>query len=120
MSIIPNVRAATLAKAKQVWNEAIEANGREVTLYDMEGTIALPIKAFVKRPKILGLFDRTEQSFDQERYMLLLKADDFTTAGKAPEKFMRATWDEQDHSFVSITEVDLQGVIFGYRILAKG
>jgi hypothetical protein len=119
MAVIPTIAPAVLANARDVWNQTIQQYGREVQLSNLDGTLSKPIKAFVKRPKILGLFDRTQASYDQEKWMLICRADDFP-AGFTPEKFMRATWDSEDHSFLSVTPVDLSGVIFGYRILVKG
>lgn len=118
--IVPNVSAQTLNKAKAVWKETIQQYGRNITLKSADEQIVLgPIKAFCKRPKILGLFDRTEQSYDQERYMVIVDPDDFPE-GMEPEKFMRASWDGEDHLFISVTQVDLKGVVFGYKILVKG
>jgi hypothetical protein len=117
--VVPNISAAVLAKALAVWNETIDQHGRLIQLIDMDGKLNKTVKAFCKRPKILGLFDRTQQSLDQERYMVLLKASDFA-GGPLPEKFIRASWDEQDHVFLSITEVELSGTVFGYRVLVKG
>lgn len=119
MSIVPNVSASVLSKATQVWEAMINQHGKDIVLSDMEGALNKTVKAFVKRPKILGLFDRTEQSFDQEKYQLLLKASDFT-APMLPEKFLRATWAQEDHVFISVTEVELNGTVFGYRVLVKG
>lgn len=117
--MIPVIPQAVLADARAVWKDTIAKLGREVTLHNADDTlIAGPIKAFTKRPKILGLWDRTEQSYDQERYMLMLDADDLD--GVDPEKFMRARWDEEDHAFISVTKIDLMGVVFGYRVLVKG
>lgn len=116
---IPTVNPGMIAKARAVWEQMIDAQGRTVSLTDTTGTLSKDIKAFVKRPKILGLFDRTEQSYDQEKYMLLVKAVDFPT-GYEPAKFFRATWDGEDHIFISTTAVDLAGDTFGYRILVKG
>lgn len=120
MSLVPNVSAATLAKARQVWEEVIDQYGRDVTLYDVDGNQigAGPVKAFCKRPKILGLFDRTQASFDQEKYTVLLKETDFGAVD--PEKFLRVNWDDEDHSVISVTKVELQGTTFGYRLLVKG
>lgn len=118
--ILPNISDAVLNDARQVWKQTIAQYGRDVTLENADGSVIVgPIKAFAKRPKILGLFDRTEQSFDQERYMLMVDADDIP-AGVDPEKFMRANWDNEQHSFISVTKLDLKGVVFGYRILVKG
>lgn len=116
--LVPRVGAVALAKAKQVWNETIDQHGRMIDLADLDGLLSKSVKAFCKRPKILGLFDRTEQSYDQEKYMVLLKAEDFTDV--LPEKFIRARWDNEDHSFISVTQVDLQGVVFGFRVMVKG
>lgn len=119
MPIIPRISTKVLNQARQVWKESIAEYGREITLTDLSGKLVMKIRAFAKRPKVLGLFDRTEQSYDQEKYMVLLDADDFP-AGVTPEKFMRASWDGEDHAFIGITKVDLKGVVFGYRILVKG
>lgn len=117
--MIPTIPAATLEQARQVWNESIEKYGRLINLSDMDGRLSKDVKAFCKRPKILGLFDRTQGSYDQERYMVMLRADDFPD-GITPEKFFRARWNDEDHVFISVTEVELQGVVFGYRVLVKG
>jgi hypothetical protein len=117
--MIPALAPSTLAQARQVWNEAIAMYGRDIVLENADGTASKPVKAFCKRPKILGLWDRTQGSYDQERYMVLLRADDFLE-GLTPEKFQRAVWNDEDHVFISVTEVDLSGVVFGYRILVKG
>jgi len=121
MATIPNISTKTLNDAKSVWKQVIAQYGTDVVLKSSDGLVPPlgPIKAFCKRPKILGLFDRTEQSYDQEKYMVICDADDFP-AGQEPEKFMRATWDGEDHVFISVTKVDLKGVVFGYRILVKG
>lgn len=139
MPLIPAIPSAVLANARQVWNESIDKFGRPVTLstnpgpgsswdlgvtwdggeyWDAEPEVVLNIKAFCKRPKILGLFDRTEQSFDQERYMVLVRADDLASID--PEKFDRIRWDDEDHVVLSTTQVDLQGTVFGYRFMTKG
>jgi len=118
--MIPPISLSVRNGAKQVWKETIAQYGREVTLENADGSnIVGPIKAFAKRPKILGLFDRSEQSYDQTRYMLLVDADDIPP-GVDLEKFMRANWDGEEHMFMSVTKVDLSGVVFGYRILVKG
>lgn len=117
--MIPNIAAPTLVKARAVWKDMVSQYGRPVLLVSSDGISTLSIKAFAKRPKIMGLFDRTEQSYDQEKYILICDADDFVGANK-PHKFMRANWDGQDHVFISVTEVDLLGTVFGYRILVKG
>lgn len=118
--MIPVIPESVLANAKQVWKESIAKFGREITLSNADESLTIgPIRAFTKRPKILGLFDRTEQSYDQERYMVMVDADDFPT-DVTPEKFMRARWDDEDHSFISVTQVDLLGTVFGWRILVKG
>ena len=128
-TLVPKISAKTLAQARQVWKETIAEYGREVELVAEFGSgielqpgateLRKTVKAFAKRPKIMGLFDRTEQSYDQEKYQLLVDADDFP-AGQEPAKFMRAHWDDEDHVFISVTKVDLKGVVFGYRILVKG
>lgn len=118
--MIPVIPQSVLASAKQVWKESIAGFGREITLHNADDSLIVgPVKAFCKRPKILGLFDRTQASYDQERYMVLLDVDDLPP-GVDPEKFMRAKWDEEDHTFVSVTQVDLMGVVFGWRIMVKG
>jgi hypothetical protein len=119
MSLIPPISPSVIAHARQVWNEAIETYGREVLLSDLDGKLTKTVRAFCKRPKILGLFDRTQASYDQERYMVMLRADDFPEDVK-PEKFMRVRWNDEDHVFISVTEIDLAGVVFGYRVLVKG
>lgn len=120
MSVVPPISQEVLNTAKAVWKDTIAQYGREITLHNVDDSVIVgPIKAFCKRPKILGLFDRTEQSYDQERYMVMLDADDIPP-GVDPQKFMRARWDEEDHVFLSVTKVDLRGTVFGYRILVKG
>lgn len=115
--MIPRINRKVLETARAVWNQAIDDYGREISLHNADNTlIANGVRALCKRPKILGLFDRTEQSYDQTKYMVMLKAD----AVEDPEKFMRARWDNEDHVFISVTKVDLIGVVFGYRILVKG
>lgn len=115
--VLPVIGATTLAKAKSVWKDTIAAYGREVTFTSLETSASKTVKAFCKRPKILGLFDRTEQSYDQERYMVIVDADDFA---EDPAKFDRVRWDNEDHAVLSLTQVDLMGTVFGYRILVKG
>ena len=120
MATLPNISTATLNSAKGVWKQVIAQYGQDIMLTSANGLVKLgPIKAFCKRPKILGLFDRTQQSYDQEKYMVICDADDFPV-GADPQKFFRATWDGEDHVFISVTKVDLKGVVFGYRILVKG
>lgn len=119
MATVPNISGQTLLNAKSVWKQVIAQYGMTVTLKNADETESMVVKAFCKRPKILGLFDRTEQSYDQERYMVICDADDFAP-GNEPEKFMRANWDNEDHMFIAVTKVDLKGVVFGYRILVKG
>ncbi len=120
MTMLPNISNTVLANAQQVWNDSIDQYGRSITLSNADGTvIAENVQAFCKRPKILGLFDRTEASYDQERYMVMTKVDAFGP-GKEPEKFVRARWDDEDHAIISVTKVDLKGVVFGYRLLCKG
>lgn len=127
--VVPKISAKTIAQAKAVWKESIAEYGRTVELeaeygaaVEVEpGAVELrkTVKAFVKRPKIMGLFDRTEQSYDQEKYQVLVDADDFPV-GSEPRKFMRVNWDGEQHAMISVTEVELKGVVFGYRILTKG
>jgi hypothetical protein len=116
---LPNISASVLAAARSTWNDALVQYGRDVVLSSLDGTLSKTVKAFVKRPKILGLFDRTQASYDQEKWMVMLRADDFPE-GVTPEKFMRVTWDGEDHNMLSVTPVDLKGTIFGYRVLVKG
>jgi hypothetical protein len=104
-------------KAADVWGSSIQAFGRAVTLRPNDQSPEVACKAFCKRPKILGLFDRTEQSYDQTRYMVMLRAEDVPGT---PHKFDRVRWDNQDHAVISITEVDLGTGVFGYRFLVKG
>ena len=119
MAVIPDISAQVLANARDIWNQTILQYGRDVVLSDLDGNLQVTVKAFAKRPKIMGLYDRTQASYDQERYQLLLRADDFP-GGITPEKFMRATWDDEEHIFISVTPVDLKGTVFGYRVLVKG
>lgn len=104
-------------KAADVWGSTIQAFGRTVTLRPNDGSAETTCKAFCKRPKILGLFDRTEQSYDQTRYMVMVRAEDITPP---IDKFDRVRWDDQDHAVLSITEIDLGTGVFGYRLLVKG
>jgi hypothetical protein len=104
-------------KAADVWGSSIQAFGRTVTLRPNDQSPEVTCKAFCKRPKILGLFDRTEQSYDQTRYMVMLRAEDVPGT---PYKFDRVRWDNQDHAVLSITEIDLGTGTFGYRFLVKG
>lgn len=116
---LPVLPLQTLNDARDVWNDSIQKFGRLVDYERNEDGVTISgIKAFCKRPKILGLFDRTEQSYDQERYMVLLRAD--ALGGNPPVKFDRFRWDGEDHAVISVTVVDLQGVVFGYRVLVKG
>lgn len=104
--------------ASAVWNETIDKWGRLVSLRSNDGSLDVNnIKAFCKRPKILGLFDRTEQSYDQTRFMVMLKRGDFPNG---VDKFDRVRWDGIDHAVISFTEVELGSIIFGYRLLVKG
>jgi hypothetical protein len=103
--------------ASDVWSSSIQAFGRTVTLRPNDGSPETTCKAFCKRPKILGLFDRTEQSYDQTRYMVMLRAQDVPDG---VVKFDRVRWDSQDHAVISYTEVDLGTGVFGYRLLVKG
>lgn len=119
MAVLPDISAATLARARDLWNQSIAQYGRDVKLTNLDGTLSKTVKAFAKRPKILGLFDRTQASYDQERYQLIMRAEDFPD-GLPPEKFMRAEWDGEEHMFISVTQVELKGTVFGYRVLVKG
>lgn len=104
--------------ASDVWSSSIQAFGRQVTLRPNDGSADVACKAFCKRPKILGLFDRTEQSYDQTRFMVMLRAADVPPGGVS--KFDRVRWDGQDHVVLSYTEIDLGVGVFGYRLLVKG
>lgn len=106
------------AQAAEVWSSTILFFGRDVTLIPIDGGADVNCKAFCKRPKILGLFDRTEQSFDQTRFMVMLRVQD--VPGGMIHKFDRVRWDEQDHAVISYTEVDLGVGVFGFRVLVKG
>jgi len=118
MNRIPVIPASALTIAKSAWDESIEKFGRLVTFESLDGSRMLNIRAFCKRPKIMGLFDRGEQSYDQTRFLVLVKAQDL--AGFAPSKFDRIVWDDEEHAVLSVTQVDLLGTVFGYRILVKG
>ena len=101
------ISARALTRAKQVWEEQIAANGRVVEIFDafdnaITSPSGNPIKAFCKRPKIMGLFDRTEQSFDQEKFTVLLSASDLPT-DLEPEKFHRIKWDSIEHVVINAT-----------------
>jgi hypothetical protein len=109
--------AGISAQAADVWGSSIQAFGRSVTLRPNDGSPEVTCKAFCKRPKILGLFDRTEQSYDQTRFMVMLRSQDVPGT---PAKFDRVRWDDQDHAVISITEVELGAGVFGYRFLVKG
>lgn len=104
-------------KAADVWGSTIQAFGRQVTLRPNDESPEVSCKAFCKRPKILGLFDRTEQSYDQTRFMVMVRAEDVPGG---VEKFDRVRWDDQDHAVLSVTEIDLGTGVFGYRLLVKG
>lgn len=119
MALIPVLPSSVLTNARQIWEESIDKFGRLVDCSNTDATINIfGIKAFCKRPKILGLFDRTEQSYDQERYVVMVKPADL--GGIPAEKFTRFKWDDQEHAVISVTEVDLLGTVFGYRFLVKG
>lgn len=105
------------AQAADIWRSSIETFGRMVTLRPNDGSPSIDCKALCKRPKILGLFDRTEQSYDQTRFMVMVSAVDVPNG---VSKFDRVRWDNQDHVVLSFTEVDLGSGIFGYRFLVKG
>ena len=109
--------AGVQAQAADMWSSAIQAYGRPVTFRANDGTADVSCKAFCKRPKILGLFDRTEQSYDQTRYMVMVRGVDMP-GGVA--KFDRVRWDDQDHAVLSYTEIELGVGVFGYRLLVKG
>ncbi len=116
MASLPRVAA----RAKAVWEAAIETYGRTVTLrpLDPADEEIQDVKAFCTRPKILGLFDRTEQSFDQTRFIVQFRAMDVPEGGV--EKFDRIRWSDTDHAVISVTEVVLSDVVIGYRFLVKG
>jgi hypothetical protein len=105
------------AQAAEVWSASIQAYGRDVTLRPNDLSPEVVCKAFCKRPKILGLFDRTEQSYDQTRYMVMIRAQDVPGG---VDKFDRVRWDDVDHAVISVTDVDLGAGTFGYRLLVKG
>lgn len=106
-----------IENAAAVWSSSILSFGRTVVFRANDGSPDLSCKAFCKRPKILGLFDRTEQSYDQTRYMVLIRAED---AVGGVDKFDRVRWDDQDHAVISVTDVTLADTTFGYRVLVKG
>ena len=105
------------AQAAEVWSSTILAFGRPVELRPNDESAPIACKAFCKRPKILGLFDRTEQSYDQTRYMVMIRAQD-APAGVA--KFDRVRWDSIDHVVLSFTDIELGSGVYGYRLLVKG
>lgn len=117
--MIPVIPQSVLNTARAVWEDYIDKFGGPVALHNADDTEIATVQGVYKRPKILGLFDRTQASYDQERYMLMLKASDFI-GGVLPEKFMKARWDEEDHSFISVTKVEFSGTVFGYRVMVKG
>lgn len=107
-------------KAAEIWVAAIDAYGRPDVFFKPNdgGPTVGPIKAFCSRPKILGLFDRTEQSYDQTRWMVSVKVSDFPDG---VDKFDRIRWDDEDHAVLSQpTPVRVGSLLFGYRILVKG
>lgn len=114
------VLPAVATRAKQVWDSTIQTYGRTVSLKPIEdGEPTLTgVKAFCTRPKILGLFDRTEQSFDQTRFVVQLRVQDIPETGI--DKFDRVHWDGIDHAVMSVTEVVLSDIKIGYRLLVKG
>lgn len=116
---LPGVPANIVATAASVWSDSILAYGRDVTFKPIDGTTPVTIKALCRRPKILGLFDRTEQSYDQERYVVMVRSQDIPTSAEV-EKFDRVRWDDEDHAVISVTQVELSGTLFGFRILVKG
>lgn len=115
--VLPIVPSSVVTKASTVWSDTIQGFGRTVTLKPNDGSPETTCKAFCKRPKILGLFDRTEQSYDQERYVVILRAQDVPDG---VEKFDRVRWDDEDHAVISYTQVELVNTLFGYRLLVKG
>ena len=115
--MIPVIPANVTAKAAAMWSEAIDKWGRTVTFKPIDGSPSIDCKAFCKRPKILGLFDRTEQSYDQERYVVMVNSSDLPSG---VVKFDRIRWNNEDHAVISYTEVEMSGTLFGYRILVKG
>lgn len=123
----PTVNHAALQKARSTWKQAIQEYGRPVDLESADGLFTRSgVRAFCKRPKAMGQFDRTEQSFDQERYVVLFDADDFLPTdadpnlGIRPDKFARIAWAGERHAFLSCTELEMMGIVFGYRVLVKG
>lgn len=116
---LPGIPANIVAQAASVWSDAILAYGRDVSFKPNDlGPTLNNIKALCRRPKILGLFDRTEQSYDQERYVVMVRSQDMPVDGV--DKFDRIRWDNEDHVVISITKVELSGTVFGYRFLVKG
>lgn len=105
------------AQAAEVWSSTILAFGREIQLRPNDDSTPVTCKGFCKRPKILGLFDRTEQSYDQTRFMVMVRVQD-APAGVA--KFDRVRWDSTDHVVLSYTDVEMGAGVFGYRLLVKG
>lgn len=115
---IPGIPANIVATAAQVWSDSILAYGKDVQFKPKDGSTPVTRKALCRRPKIMGLFDRTEQSYDQERYVVMVRAQDIP--GGEVEKFDRVRWDSEDHVVLSVTQVELMGTVFGFRILVKG
>lgn len=117
----PTVNLRALQKARETWKQTIQEYGRLVDLESADGLFSRQaVRAFCKRPKTMGQYDRTEQSYDQERYMVILDADDFTGDNLKPDKFARVIWDGERHAILSCTEVELRGIVFGYRVMVKG
>ena len=113
------ITPATINKAKAVWEQMVDQGGKLVSMESPDEQLVISnVRARTARPKIMGLFDRTEQSYDQEKYIVMTKVD--WLAGHTPEKFVRIRWDEEDHLILSYTEVYLGDVVFGYRFLVKG
>lgn len=115
---IPGIPASVIATAAQVWSDSILAYGSDVLFKPKDGSTPVTRKALCRRPKILGLFDRTEQSYDQERYVVMVRSQDIPAS--EVEKFDRIRWDSEDHVVISVTKVELGGTVFGFRILVKG
>lgn len=120
MSILPNIPMQVSSQAKSLWESFIDQYGENVKFIRNSDDFEFTCLAVPRRPKILGLFDRTEQSFDQTRFMVMVKSSDFTSNNVDPEKFDRVEWDGTDHATLSVTNVRLGPVLFGYRILVKG
>lgn len=118
--ILPNIPTQVASFAKANWEAFVDQYGEPVKFIRNSDDFEFVCKGVPRRPKILGLFDRSEQSFDQTRFVVMVKAADFSLNNVTPEKFDRVEWASIDHACLSITEVRLGAVVFGYRFLVKG